>query len=126
MLEGNCLKKLILLTALLFSSPVFADEEKTEYRPFRYETLCAIENDSVLHEDTCVVIETRESNGALRTRNIFSNKFSFTIKSRFDEEKGFVTWDSQNKFEYKWEYKTGGTGWTYVMPGFLLQNVSWD
>ena len=41
-----------------------------------------------------------------------------------------MTWDSHNQFEYKWEYKIGGTdgigAWTYVMPGFLVQNVSWD
>ena len=45
-------------------------------------------------------------------------------------EKGFVTWDSHNKFEYKWEYKVGGVNGTgaktYVMPGFLVENVSWD
>ena len=123
MLEGNCLKKLILLTALLFSSPVFAQET---YRPFRYETPCILETGIQTYEDTCVVIETREKSGALRTRNIFSNKIGLTIKGRFDKEKGYMTWDSHNKFEYKWEYKTGGTGWTYVMPGFLLQNVSWD
>ena len=123
MLEGNCLKKLILLTTLLFSSPVFAEET---YRPFRYETPCILETGIQTYEDTCVVIETREKTGALRTRNIFSNKVGLTIKGRFDKEKGYMTWDSHNKFEYKWEYKVGGTGWTYVMPGFLLQNVSWD
>jgi hypothetical protein len=77
-----------------------------------------------------VVIETREKGGALRTRNIFSNRFSLSIKGRFDEEKGYMTWDSHNKYEYKWDYKVGGNDglgiWTYVMPGFLLQNVSWD
>lgn len=119
------MKKLIVLAALLFYSPVFAQETKT-HRPFRYESPCGIETKDALFEDICVVIETRESNGALRTRNVFSNKFSMTIKSRFDEQKGFMTWDSHNKYEYKWEYKLGGTGWTYIMPGFLLENVSWD
>ena len=119
------MKKLIVLAALLFSSPVFAQETKT-YRPFRYETLCGIQEESQFFEDTCVVIETRESNGALRTRNIFSNRFSLTIKGRFDKEKGYMTWDSHNNYEYKWEYKVAGTGWTMVMPGVLIQNVSWD
>jgi hypothetical protein len=119
------MKKLIVLAALLFSSPVFAQETKT-YRPFRYETPCGIEEGSNFFEDTCVVIETRESNGALRTRNIFSNRFSLTIKGRFDKEKGYMTWDSHNNYEYKWEYKVAGTGWTMVMPGVLVQNVSWD
>jgi len=119
------MKKLIVLAALLFSSPAFAQETQT-YRPFRYETPCGIESKNEFFEDTCVVIETRESNGALRTRNIFSNRFTLTIKSRFDKEKGFVIWDSHNKYEYKWEYKLGGTGWSYVMPGVLVENVSWD
>lgn len=117
------MKKLIFLAALLFSSPVFAQET---HRPFRYETKCGIESKDQFFEDTCTVIETREPNGALRTRNVFSNKFSMTIKTRYDAEKGFVTWDSHNKYEYKWDYKLGGTGWTYIMPGFLLENVSWD
>jgi hypothetical protein len=34
------MKKLIVLAALLFSSPVFAQET---HRPFRYETACGIE-----------------------------------------------------------------------------------
>jgi len=125
------MKKLILLTALLFGSPVFAQTApvvpKTKvYRPFTYETNCILEYGIQTYEDVCKVIETRETGGALRTRNIFSNKFGLTIKSRFDKEKGFVTWDSHNKFEYKWDYKIGGTGWSYVMPGVLLENVSWD
>jgi hypothetical protein len=123
------MKKLILLATLLFSSPVFAQETQT-YRPFRYETPCGIETTDQFVEDTCIVIETRETNGALRTRNIFSNKFSLTVKGRFDKERGYMTWDSHNKHEYRWDYKVGGNGglgaWTYVMPGFLLQNVSWD
>lgn len=117
------MKKLIVLAALLFASPVFAQEA---YRPFRYETKCGIEEGDQFYEDTCVIIETREPNGSLRTRNIFSNRFALTIKSRFDKVKGFVTWDSHNKYEYKWDYKVGGTGWSYVMPGVLVENVSWD
>ena len=129
------MKKLIVLAALLFSSPVFAQDApsvpKTKtYRPFRYETPCLLEAGIQTYPDVCVVIETRETGGALRTRNIFSNKHGLTIKGRFDKEKGYMTWDSHNKFEYKWEYKVGGNqdigAWTYVMPGFLVQNVSWD
>lgn len=121
------MKKLILLTTLLFSAPAFA---QAQYHPFRYTTPCALETNDEFLEDECVVIETRESNGALRTRNIFSNRFQLTIKSRFDQEKGFMTWDSHNKFEYRFDYKQGGfkgtQPWTYVMPGFLIENVSWD
>jgi len=131
------MKSLLIVASLFLTSPVFAQTEKVveqkTYKPFRYETKCALETKEEFLEDDCVVIETREEGGALRTRNIFSNKFRLTIKGRFDKEKGYMTWDSHNKYEYKWEYKIGGTGgadglgaWTYVMPGFLLQNVSWD
>jgi len=128
------MKKLLLIAAILFSSPAIAQTEKVvekkEYRPFRYETPCALETKTEFMMDNCVVIETRETGGALRTRNIFSNRFKLTIKGRFDKEKGYMTWDSHNKYEYKWEYKVGGVdglgAWTYVMPGVLLQNVSWD
>ncbi len=128
------MKKLIVLAALLFAAtPAFAQTEtktKKEYRPFRYETPCALESNQTIYRDTCVVIETRETGGALRTRNIFANKFGLTVKGRFDKEKGYMTWDSHNKYEYKWEYKVGGVdglgAWTYVMPGVLVQNVSWD
>ena len=123
------MKKLLILVALLFSSPVFA-EEKHNSRPFRYETECGIESKGEFLTDTCVVIETRVKGGALRSRNIFSNKFALTIKSKYTDENGLMTWDSHNKFEYKWEYKVGGSqelgAWTYVMPGFLVQNISWD
>ena len=125
------MKKLILLTTLLFASPTFAQtalapKSPKIYKPFVYETLCQLETGNNIYEDVCKVIETRESGGALRTRNIFSNKWKLTIKGRFDKEKGYMTWDSYNNREYKWEYKPGGTGWTYVMPGVLLENVSWD
>lgn len=122
------MKKLLLLTTLLFTTPVFAQQQT--YRPFRYETPCILEAGIQTYPDTCVVIETREKGGALRTRNIFSNRHRLTIKTRYDKEKGLLTWDSHNKYEYKWEYKVGGNqelgAWTYVMPGVLLQNVSWD
>jgi hypothetical protein len=128
------MKKFLPILFLLCSSPVFAQSQtvvqKKEYRPFRYETPCALETKQEFEMDECTVIETRESNGALRTRNIYSNRFKLTIKGRFDKEKGYMTWDSHNKYEYKWEYKVGGVDglgtWTYVMPGILLQNVSWD
>lgn len=128
------MKNILLAVTILFATPVFAQTEKVTtakiYQPFTYETPCALQYNDEFQVDNCKVVETREKGGALRTRNIFSNRFRLTIKSRFDKEKGFVTWDSHNKFEYKFEYKVGivdGLGaWSYVMPGFLLQNVSWD
>lgn len=128
------MKKLFLIATLLLTSPVFAQTKEVvkqkEYRPFRYETPCALETAKEFQMDNCIVIETRETGGALRTRAIFSNRFKLTIKSYFDPKKGFMTYDSYNKFAYKWEYKVGGVdglgAWSYVMPGFLLQNVSWD
>lgn len=123
--------KLALLASLIFANPAFATVENNGFkRPFTYETSCALEVKDEFEIDTCKVIETRDKNGTLLSRNIFSNRFALTIKGRFDPEKGYVTWDSYNKFEYKYEYKVGGVdglgAWTYVMPGFLLQNVSWD
>ena len=129
--EINSMKKLLALAAVLITAaPAVAQEQQTSYRPFTYETPCILEAGDQTYPDVCKVVETREKSGALRTRNIFSNKFGLTIKGRFDKEKGYMTWDSHNKYEYKWEYKIGGSNelgaWTYVMPGFLLQNVSWD
>jgi hypothetical protein len=116
-------------TALIVSSPAYAQTESS-YQPFRYETSCALMNEGEPMTDLCVVVETRQKGGFLRTRNIFSNRFGLTIKSWFDKEKGFMTWDSHNKFAYKWEYKIGEVGqlgnWSNVMPGFYVQNVSWD
>lgn len=128
------MKNLFIAAAIIFAnSASFAQTvDKKEYRPFRYETTCYLENLKTKSyiEDTCVVIETREKGGALRTRNIYSNRFQLTIKSWFDKEKGFMTWDSHNKFEYKWEYKIGSVNGpdakTYVMPGVLLEQVSWE
>lgn len=128
------IKHFLLASVLLFTNPVLAQTKDSikpkVYRPFVYETPCVLEHSLQTYPDVCKVIETRETGGALRTRNIFSNRFGLTIKGRFDKEKGYMTWDSHNKYEYKWEYKVGGSdndgAWTYVMPGFLLQNVSWD
>ena len=125
------MKKFLILAAIFLSSPAFAQTETTPkppkvYKPFVYETPCQLESNMQVYEDVCKVIETRETGGALRTRNIFSNKWKLTIKGRFDLKQGYLTWDNYNKREYKWEYKVGGAGWTYVMPGVLLQNVSWD
>jgi hypothetical protein len=124
--------KSLILSTILLTTPAFAQTttKQKEYRPFRYETPCALETKDEFISDSCTVVETREKGGALRTRAIFSNRFKLTIKSYFDSKLGFMTYDSHNNFSYKWEYKVGGvTGlgaWTYVMPGFLVQNVSWD
>lgn len=95
--------------------------------PFRYNATCYVGP----IQDNCVVIETREKGGALKSRNIFSNKAGLTIKLRWDGEK-FVTFDTHNKFEYVWQYKpnseiveNGITG-TLVMPGVTVVNISWD
>lgn len=99
--------------------------------PFKYQTNCYLQTENEIQEDLCTVVETRESNGALKTRNIYSNRWQLTIKGRFDKEKGYMTWDSFNKFEYKWDYKTGNlpestAPYTYVMPGVMLESVSWE
>lgn len=119
-------KSFNLLAATFFMAPIAAIAKPSA---FTYKTNCWVQAPSSYVGDICTVVETREDNGALRTRNIFSNRFGLTVKSRFDPVKGFVTWDSYNKFEYKWEYKVGsidGKVASYVMPGFLLEDVSWD
>jgi hypothetical protein len=118
------MKKFLILTTILLSSPAFA--QQTAYRPFVYETYCKLETGGNVYDDTCKVIETREKGGALRTRNIFSNRFKLTIKGRFDKQQGYMTWDSHNKREYKWDYRVNDEGWTYVMPGVLMESISWD
>jgi hypothetical protein len=118
------MKKLFLLLFLV-PLPAFANPV------FKYKTTCYLETETDYRSDVCTVVETRENNGALRTRNVFSNRFGLTIKGRFDSQRGYITWDSHNKFEYKWDYKIGNipgstTPHSYIMPGFLLENVSWD
>lgn len=85
-----------------------------------------------MYEDVCTVVETRNDQGFLNTRNIYSNRWGLTIKLTWrGNTTGFMTWDSHNKHEYKWDYKTGNVPektqpHTYVMPGVLLESVSWD
>jgi hypothetical protein len=121
----------LLATALVFAQTALVPPQPAKiYRPFIYETPCSLETPKEYMMDTCKVIETREKGGALRTRNIYSNRFGLTIKLYFDKQKGYMTWDSHNKFEYKYEYKNAvidrGDPWTMVMPSFYLLNVSWD
>ncbi len=65
------MNKLFLIASLFLTVPSFAQTQtvvqKKEYRPFRYETPCALETKTEFEMDNCVVIETRESGGALRT-----------------------------------------------------------
>jgi len=118
------MKKFLLSLLLLLPLPAHA------VQTFRYEVPCYLETTTNYYPDICVVIDTRENNGALRTRNIFSNRFPLTVKSWFDKEKGLMTWDSHNKFAYPWQYQIGEVngegGYSYVMPGVLVKDVSWD
>jgi hypothetical protein len=117
-------KFLIFFAAILSASPALA------YETFKYKTDCYLESSTAYEHDNCTVVETREDSGALRTRNIFSNRFGLTVKSWFENPRGFVTWDSHNKFDYNWQYKVGNingaNGYSYVMPGFLVKDLSWD
>ena len=121
------MKKVILpiIAVLSFQFPAFAQQ------PFKYKTDCYLESNGSYREDVCTVIETREKGGALKTRNIFSNRFGLTVKMRWVGDK-FLTWDSYNQFEYHWIYKPNpdiqkdGITATYVMPGVSVHNISWD
>lgn len=120
------MKSLISIFFLsILASPVLAGPA------FKYKTPCFLESPAGHLEDNCTVVEIREKGGALKTRNIYSNRFGLTVKGRFDAEKGYVTWDSHNQFEYKWEYKIGNipgstVPYSIVMPGLLIENISWD
>ena len=119
------MKKLLILAALI-PTAAFAKPPA-----FKYQTPCILESQGVVSEDVCTVVETRENTGALRTRNIFSNKFRLSVKSRFDTVKGFVTWDNYNNYEYKWDYKVRNIQgksepYSEVMPGVFVESVSWD
>lgn len=113
---------LAVVAALAAQLPAWANQ------PFRYNAKCYVGQ----IEDQCVVIETRETGGALKSRNIFSNRAGLTIKMRWDKTKNkFVQTDSHNKFEYEWTYKPNpeivenGVTATEVMPG-VFTFVSWD
>jgi hypothetical protein len=111
------------LTAVLLSgNPALANQ------PIRYTATCHLEAENgATYTDQCVVIETRTASGGLNTRNIFSDRLGLTVKGSFRDGLGYMTWDSHNKFEYKWEYKPGKiTGSSYVMPGVSVENLSWD
>jgi len=110
----------LLFLLLLLPAPVLAGQS------FKYQTACTLESQNTLTEDVCTVIEVREKGGALKSRNIYSNKFSLTVKMTYSKEKGFTTWDSFNKMEYPWEYKIDASKGTLVMPGLYLKEVSWD
>lgn len=119
------MKKLLLLSTLLFASPSFAQTQKP---PFSFDTLCALETKDEYLMDVCVVSETRDSSGLLQTRTIVSNRFNLTINGRVDKEKGYVQWDNRSKTEYKWNNKINdkvdGDVWIYVMPGFVVKKLS--
>ena len=70
----------LLATLVLAQVAPVAPKAPKVYKPFRYETPCQLETNNNIYEDTCIVIETRETGGALRTRNVFSNRWKLTVK----------------------------------------------
>lgn len=115
------------LLALLL--PVFGLSAKAD-TVYTYKAKCFAETPSEYLEDLCTVVDTRTPNGALQARGIFSNRFSLSIKSRFDPVKGFVTWDSASGREYRWDYQAvpgeSGIGYSRVIPGLLVEGIPWD
>lgn len=92
-----------------------------------YKAKCFLELPEKTVSDECTVVDTRDEEGYLKTRNIFSNRFSLTVKSRFDPVKGFVTWDSFNRKEYNGTYRGSVLkGLHYVIPAFLVQGLPLD
>ena len=67
------MKKLLFTAILLFAAPAMAQTAPAPkppkiYKPFVYETPCQLETGNNIYEDTCKVVETRETGGALRTQ----------------------------------------------------------
>ena len=71
-----------LLATLMFAQAAPAIQPPKVYRPFRYETACQLETGSNIYEDLCVVIETRETGGALRDRKSTRLNSSHVSESR--------------------------------------------
>lgn len=118
----------LFLTLLLITlCPHLLAKAETVYK---YKARCFAETPSAYVEDLCTIVETRTPTGALQTRGIFSNRFSLTIKSRFDPVKGFVTWDSFSNRVYRWGYQAESgdsvVALSRVKPGFLVEGLSWD
>jgi hypothetical protein len=116
-----------IFASLLFSASVSPVQAETV---INYKTRCFRETPNAHTEDLCTVIDTRDPGGALQTRGIFSNRFSLSIKSRFDPVRGFLTWDSVSGREYRWNYQTeygkSGAVLSRVIPGFLVEGIPWD
>jgi hypothetical protein len=74
----------------------------------------------------CVVVETRNARGFLNTRNIFNDQYSYTVKQRWQEGVGFVTWDSWSNKAYKYNYQAVAEYTSRVSPHLVIMNVSWD
>lgn len=114
---------LTLFTMCLVAAPHGAMASAAE----TYKAKCFLELPEQTLSDECTVVDTRDEGGYLKTRNIFSNKFTLTVKSRFDLVKGFVTWDSFNDREYNGIYHESKLkGLYYVMPAFLVQGLPLD
>ena len=112
------MKKLLPLL-LLLPLPAFAGQ------PFKYLTNCYLDSKGNTYEDVCTVVETREKGGQLKTRNVYSNRFGLTIKLRWNGQQ-FVTWDSHNKIEYTYPYQVVEGRGSMIMPGVIIEQVSWD
>ena len=115
------------MKTLLALSLIFATLPASASETFRYLQKCYLDGENgQVFEDICTVIDVRTSEGALYSRGIFSNKFSLSVKNKWDAKtKKFTTWDSHNAFNYYYEYKVGKYG-SYVMPAFQVENISWD
>lgn len=74
---------------------------------------------------TCTVVDTRNADGFLNTRGVYNNTYGYTMKQRFVEGRGFMTYDSYNGKMYKFTYEVVN-GMSRVTPDLVIEGVSWD
>lgn len=108
----------VLLTTLSVLYPLAANSSSV----YRYIEPCWVHGNPT----ECVVVDTRTPEGFLHTRNIFNDAHSYTFKSRWNDNVGFVSWDSVSGREYKFPYRAVRDYTSQVSPHLVIMNVSWD
>lgn len=107
------------LLALLLSAPIPA---LATVPSERYTEQCWVFKKA----STCMVVDTRTHNGFLDTRTIYNSEYSYTFKQVWVQGKGFMSWDSVTKKQYKYSYKMPHDTLSQVSPHLKIKNVSWD
>jgi hypothetical protein len=111
------MKHLLLSATIILSSAAVSASEV-----YKYQTRCWFRGEPTV----CTVVENRNSQGFLNTRNIYNNQFGYTVKSWFDH-RGFMTWDSIRKKSYQRNYQVTNIALgSSVTDELVVQDLSWD